>query len=101
MSNLFILKDGDVLTPTIDKSGVSGVMRREVLDCLAEIGVCCKEQSLYKDDILDADGLFMTNSVIGVWPVVKVIHDSKEPKNFNIPSLMNDLLERLQTRNSI
>ena len=69
MSNLFILNGDTLHTPDLSECGVQGIMRKQVMDLAAELGfsVNCTD---YRRDVLEqADGLFFTNSIIGIWPV--------------------------------
>ena len=68
MSNLFVLlPDGVVITPDLQACGIAGVMRRLVMQSLAEQGVECRVQAVTLADIAHAQALFLTNSLIGLW----------------------------------
>ena len=69
MSNLFLVKEGVLLTPDLSQCGVAGVMRAEVLDRARELGLETKVQSITPMMVTAADELFITNAVIGIWPV--------------------------------
>jgi 4-amino-4-deoxychorismate lyase len=70
MSNLFIVKDGCLLTPKLSLAGVAGTARSLVIDVLApELNVTCDETTLSYHDLLQADEIFMCNSVMGIRPV--------------------------------
>lgn len=58
--NLFIEKDGQWFTPSIESGLLGGVKRAELI---AEFGNKCTVQKLYLDDVLNADRIFLTNSV--------------------------------------
>ena len=68
-ANLFIVRDGDVITPALQECGVAGVMRAQIILLAKSIGLPVMEGTLSLDDVRHADELFLTNSVIGVWPV--------------------------------
>jgi 4-amino-4-deoxychorismate lyase len=65
MANLFVLVDGVLLTPAVDRCGVAGVARAEVLATCpqAQVG------SLTLDALLDASEIFLSSSVRGILPV--------------------------------
>ncbi len=69
MSNVFIVKDKILRTPSLERCGVAGTMRRHVIETLAgerkDIGVA----DLFEQDLFDADEVFITNSQIGVVPI--------------------------------
>ena len=69
MTNLFWVKQGQLYTPEIDRCGVAGVMRAVILQLAREYGEVVNIRRCTVDDIEAADELFVTNSVIGLWPV--------------------------------
>jgi 4-amino-4-deoxychorismate lyase len=69
MSNVFLVRDGVLLTPLLDRCGVSGVMRGLVLDAARELGLQVVQARILPEEAMNADELFLTNSVIGLWPV--------------------------------
>ena len=72
MSNLFISRGGKLLTPLLDICGVAGVMRGYLMDALSGLGLEVSETDMKLDDLLRSDGVFLTNSLIGVWPVHRI-----------------------------
>lgn len=70
--NLFYLRGGKVLTPTLDGRGVAGVMRGLVLELLPTLGLPCGEERLRYDELHEIDELFLCNAVAGVCPVKQV-----------------------------
>lgn len=69
MTNLFAVHGGKLVTPRIDRAGVRGVMRGVVMDAARDQGLAVSEAPLEASDIVVADELFLTNALIGVWPV--------------------------------
>ena len=69
MSNLFAIKDGVLLTPSLERAGVKGIMRDFVVETALSMGLETREVSLGLDELKKADELFVTNSVIGLWPI--------------------------------
>lgn len=93
MSNLFILtEDGEVLTPVLSLCGVAGVMRRHVLMQLAQMGIRHAVLPLDLGDIERARALFLTNALIGVWPVRKF-----QERILPIPILVRHLQQRVES----
>jgi 4-amino-4-deoxychorismate lyase len=72
MSNLFVVMDGRLVTPSLTNCGVAGIIRQEVMEAARTMGLACSEEELSLDDVEEADELFLTNSLIGVWPVREV-----------------------------
>jgi len=71
-SNVFVVKAGELLTPPVDRVGVAGIMRQIVLREAPRLGIVAREQGLTMDDVLAADGMFITSARIGVVPVQRV-----------------------------
>ncbi len=69
MSNVFVVHDNSIATPSLDRCGVAGVMRRHVIAILSANGMRVRECVLAWDKLLSADEVFLTNSQFGVLPV--------------------------------
>jgi len=72
MTNLFYIKDSLVHTAPIISSGVAGVMRGIVLKSLSDLGLPLIEREYGKEELLCADECFFCNSVIGIWPILRI-----------------------------
>ena len=69
MSNMFIVADTKLLTPALTRCGVSGVMRRHLLELMQASGVECKVCDIEYAELEKASELFLSNSQFGVLPV--------------------------------
>ncbi len=69
MTNLFLVKDGALLTPDLARCGVAGVQRERVLELAQANKIPTRIASVSIDELLAAAELFLVNSVIGVWPI--------------------------------
>lgn len=72
MSNVFMVRGNRLITPLLDRCGVNGVMRALILEAAAELGFSLTEDRLNPAELEAADEVFLTNSVIGIWPVRKL-----------------------------
>ena len=68
-SNVFLVKNKQLITPNLDKAGVAGVMRQCVISEAQKTGLETLKQLVRIEDVEQADEVFLTNSVIGIWPV--------------------------------
>jgi len=68
-SNLFMVRTGVLLTPGLQRCGVAGVMRAEVLECAGEAGLAVEIRDIELPELLQAEEVFLSNSLYGVWPV--------------------------------
>mgnify|MGYP003394292323 CR=1 FL=1 len=73
MTNLFVVRNGKLLTPDVSQCGVAGVMRNWILACARAAGIPSAITALTLDTVISADEVFLCNSVIGLWPVREII----------------------------
>ena len=69
MSNLFVVRDGTLITPEITHCGVSGVMRQHILALAEKNDVPIAVDRISPERVQDADEIFLCNSQFGIWPV--------------------------------
>lgn len=69
MTNLFFVDDGNLCTPDLTRCGVRGVMRRVVMEQARLCRLDCVEVDIYPEDLRRVKEIFLTNSLIGLWPV--------------------------------
>ncbi len=73
MSNVFLVKEGKLRTPSLEMPILPGVTRATILELARENDIPTLEEScLTIDDLLDADEVFLTNSIMQVMPVTRV-----------------------------
>lgn len=72
VSNVFFVREGLIFTPKLHQCGVAGVMRAHVMDCAGRMGFTVEESGLRLADLLCADEVFLTNSLTGIRPVVRL-----------------------------
>lgn len=77
--NIFIVKDGKVITPPSEAGILEGITRRFVLERLCkDTGVKCEERQLRLEDVLKADEAFLTGSAAEIIAVTQVDeHDGR------------------------
>ena len=68
--NLFLLKNGVLLTPLISDGALDGITRAVIIELAEKLGVPFKEKSLTRYDIYTADECFLTGTAAEVIPVV-------------------------------
>ena len=72
-ANVFLVREGRLLTPDIRDCGVAGVMRGVVLAAARELAIDATATDLWQDDLAAADEVFLTNAITGVRPVGEVL----------------------------
>jgi branched-chain amino acid aminotransferase len=71
-SNIFVVKGSKILTPSFDDGLLDGITRRRVLELATAAGIPAVEAHLHPDDLRGADEAFLTSSIRGALPVVRV-----------------------------
>jgi 4-amino-4-deoxychorismate lyase len=72
MSNVFLVKNGRLLTPLLDRCGIRGVMRSVLIEAAQGLGFEVSECRLTAKELEMSDEVFLSNSVIGLWPVRRI-----------------------------
>ncbi|MER0238743.1 branched-chain amino acid aminotransferase [Fulvimarina sp. MAC8] len=81
-SNVFLAKDGVVMTPIPNGCFLSGITRARVIECLRADGVEVIEKTLKPQDFLEADELFSTGNHSKVVPITRFEEVSFQPGHF-------------------
>jgi 4-amino-4-deoxychorismate lyase len=69
MSNVFLRRGDRLQTPPVNRCGVAGVMRKWVMEHGCGLGLQVEVSPITLEAIHGADEVFLTNAVIGIWPV--------------------------------
>lgn len=85
-SNIFLIKNGELFTPDLSEAGVAGVMRRFIIETLApQAGLKVHIKRLSLVDLINADAVFLCNSLYGIWPLRKLL--SENSHDFKIDAI--------------
>ena len=71
-ANLFVVEDGVLLTPAIEQGALPGITRAVVIELAGAAGIAVEETSIAPERLGRAAEAFLTNSLIGVRPLVAV-----------------------------
>ena len=80
--NVFVVRDGTLMTPPISAGVLPGITRRIVIEMAAKRRIPAEERLLRLDDLLEADECFLTGTgaeVIGVTRIDEVTVGTGEP----------------------
>lgn len=72
ISNIFLVKDNQLLTPPLETPVLAGVARQTVCRLAVSAGLDLQERPLVIDDLLGAQEVFLTNVVMQVLPVAGI-----------------------------
>ncbi len=90
-TNLFIQEGDRLMTPPVNHCGVAGVMRGLVMDLARKSAIDMDECRLTPDRVLGATAAFLTNAIIGLWPIREL-----QTTRFTSTSLVDEIQSQLQ-----
>jgi branched-chain amino acid aminotransferase len=77
--NLFIVKDGTLITPPLSSGALAGITRDSIMTIARDLGYPVKEEQLLRHDLYLADEAFLTGTAAEVVPIRSV--DDREIGN--------------------
>jgi len=87
-TNMFLIKNGKVFTPDLTCGLLKGTMRTQVIQTLKDLKIDMVEKALTLKALEEAEGVFLTNALMGVMPVCKI----NEVKTYTVKHKIVDLL---------
>ena len=72
MSNFFLVKDNILYTPLLELCGIEGILRNILISIANDYQISVVEKKISKQDVYSASEVFITNSIIGIWPVIQL-----------------------------
>jgi branched-chain amino acid aminotransferase len=73
--NIFLVRDGILLTPPATDNILEGIVRRSIIELARnELGLTTLERSIDRTEVYLCDELFMTGTAVQLTPITKVDH---------------------------
>jgi branched-chain amino acid aminotransferase len=72
MTNVFLVREGELLTPPLDTPVLPGVTRATVIELAKQSKISFEQRACTIDDLLKADEIFLTNAIMEVMPVTRI-----------------------------
>jgi len=73
-ANLFIVRDGVLLTPPVTDDILEGVTRKAILELAGALGIPVEVRSIDRSEIYIADEMFLCGTGVQVSPVIELDH---------------------------
>ncbi|MFC1890082.1 aminotransferase class IV, partial [Thermodesulfobacteriota bacterium] len=99
VANIFALSGERVLTPAIDCGVLPGIVRAEIIKLLTGHGTPVTETHMSPQELLSADEIFLTNSLMEIAPVSAI--DGNEGLGCSRTLEIKGLFEQYRDRDSI
>jgi para-aminobenzoate synthetase / 4-amino-4-deoxychorismate lyase len=81
--NVFIIEGASIVTPPLDGRILPGITRQVALELAQKLGIAHLEEPITLERAISADGMFVTNALIGIgwveqcddtpWPVIPLV----------------------------
>jgi branched-chain amino acid aminotransferase len=71
-SNVFFVREGRLLTPSLESGILSGITRADIIRIARENGIPCHEGNFRPEDLRNASEAFITSTTRGVMPIASV-----------------------------
>jgi branched-chain amino acid aminotransferase len=75
-SNIFFLKDGKLVTPSIESGCLPGITRNTVLELAESLHIPAEQRNVAPEELIRSDEAFLTNSVMEIVPLTYI--DNKQ-----------------------
>ena len=96
MSNIFCIIGKTLYTPDLSACGIEGIVRGKIIELASNLKFSVEIKKISLGFLMNAEEVFMCNSIIGVWPV-NIIDETKFSKH----KKTQNIIKTLQEYNSI
>ncbi|RMC95982.1 aminodeoxychorismate lyase [Aquitalea palustris] len=72
MSNVYLVEGQRIVTPRLDQNGVQGMLRDWLFAHAPQLGYQLDEADIAPARLWQAEQVFLSNSLIGLWPVARI-----------------------------
>ena len=71
-SNIFLVSNGTLKTPSLKSGILPGITREVILELASELGIAAYEQYAELEELYQAEEAFLSNSMIEIMPLIEV-----------------------------
>ena len=98
-SNIFIVSDGSLVTPSLESGLLQGITRNLVIEWARLAGYEVIEREIAKSELLNASEIFLTSSTRDVHPIVRIaeldqggdVHSERQPSVGTVSLALREL----------
>ena len=73
-ANLFVVRDGTILTPPVSDDILEGVTRKAILTLARDLGIPTEVRSIDRSELYVCDEIFLVGTGVQVSPVIEIDH---------------------------
>jgi len=93
-TNIFLVKNKKIITPSLECGCLAGITRKVVFDLAKINGIKIIEEKINLKDLLAADEAFLTNSLLGIMPARDYKRKSRGPVTDFLIQEYKNILEK-------
>lgn len=98
--NIFIVRDGNLITPSVDQDILEGITRASIIEIAKNIGVKVIERAVDKTELFVADEVFLTGTAAKITPISRIESSIVKSEMPIMQTLRNILIEITEGRNN-
>lgn len=72
VANVFVVKNGRVITPLVSAGILPGITRATAIEICRQSGIPCAEENVTPEQLVAAEEVFLTNTVMEIMPVQRI-----------------------------
>jgi branched-chain amino acid aminotransferase len=93
--NIFLVKDGSLITPPTSSGALSGITRDSIIAIAKENNIACQVRDFSRDELYTADEVFLTGTAAEVKPVGEI--DNRKVGDGNAGKLTKEIKSLFET----
>lgn len=94
-ANFFVVSGDKILTPPISSGALPGTVRAQIAKLASEEGYALVEEGIGPEQLVDTDGLFLTNAFLGACLIDHSVDRRLPSASQGVRELVNGLREKL------
>ena len=94
--NLFIVRNNELITPSVDQDILEGITRASVIELAQSMGIKVIERAVDKTELLIADEVFLTGTAAKITPIKKIestLLATERPVMNKLKSMLTEITE--------
>ena len=88
--NIFLIKNSQLITPTISSSALDGITRKSIITLAQDMGLRVKVRRVDKKELKLADEIFLSGTAAEITPIIKI--DKKKIGNGKVGKITKSLM---------
>ena len=89
--NIFIVRDGQLSTPSLSSSALEGITRDAIIKIAKDLDVDVTEREITRSELITSDEIFLTGTAAEITPII--LMDSKKVGNGKIGDITKKMME--------